>query len=301
MERYFDFKETPEDQRFRLAKVNLTKLSAIWLEGIQKQRKREDRPKINSWEKLKKHLRRKYVPSTYQQQLFMKWGNLRQGNMTVAEYIQERERLAVLCDVNEPKEMKIGRFLGGLRDEFREKLEHIQNLTCDGACNSALIYEKHARSKAQQGLRGFRPLASKSNLVSSVRNTKTDPSPSIKAKNTTTSKDVICFKCHGHGHYKSECPNARAFTQREWSEINSRIGPRAMLVSMDGKEELVLPPTPADGPEGTYVVNDLGKMELAGPDFLEDEDVEQVYPEEEAHGLLIRRNFHATPKTEKVS
>lgn len=43
IERYFEFKETPEDQRFRLAKVKLVKLSAIWLEGLQRQRKREDR------------------------------------------------------------------------------------------------------------------------------------------------------------------------------------------------------------------------------------------------------------------
>ena len=34
-------------------------------------------------------------------------------------------------------------------------------------------------------------------------------------------KDVVCFKCHGHGHYKNECPNASAFAQREWVEINS--------------------------------------------------------------------------------
>lgn len=74
-----------------------------------------------------------------------------------------------------------------------------------------------------------------------------------------------------------------------------------MLVFMDGKEELVLPPTPYDGPEGTYVVNDLGKMELAGNDLSEDEDIEQIYPEEEVHGVLIRRNFHATPKSEKIS
>ena len=35
-------------------------------------------------------------------------------------------------------------------------------------------------------------------------------------------KDIMCFKCHGHGHYKRNCPNARAFTQRESDEIHSR-------------------------------------------------------------------------------
>ena len=34
----------------------------------------------------------------------------------------------MLCDINEPEEMKIGRFLGGLREEIRIELEAVQNL-----------------------------------------------------------------------------------------------------------------------------------------------------------------------------
>ena len=126
----------------------------------------------------------------------MSWGNLRQGNKTVSEYIQERERLAVLCDIDEPEEMKIGRFLGGLREEIKIKLEAVQNLTYKGACNSALVYEKYAKSKPNR-----------------------DEISKMVRKANNTPKDVISFKCHGHGHYKSECPNARAFTQRECAEI----------------------------------------------------------------------------------
>ena len=53
----------------------------------------------------------------------MQWSTLRQGNRIVADYIQEWEKLSVLCDVNEPEEMKIGKFIGGLREDLREKLE----------------------------------------------------------------------------------------------------------------------------------------------------------------------------------
>ena len=69
MERYFDFKETTPEQQFKLAKIKLTKLAATWLEGVQRQRRREDRERISTWEKLRKHLRRKYVPRNYRQQL----------------------------------------------------------------------------------------------------------------------------------------------------------------------------------------------------------------------------------------
>lgn len=42
-------------------------------------------------------------------------------------------------------------------------------------------------------------------------------------------------------------------------------------------------------------------MELDEGDLSEDDDIEQIYPEEEHHGLLIRRSFHATPKSERTS
>ena len=94
-ERYFDFKETTPEQQFKLAKIKLTKLSAVWLDGVQKQR-REERERINTWEKLRKHLRRKYVPRNYRQQLCIQWGTLRQEHRTVSEYIQEWEMLDLL-------------------------------------------------------------------------------------------------------------------------------------------------------------------------------------------------------------
>ena len=53
-----------------------------------------------------------------------------------------------------------------------------------------------------------------------VSNTKTSkytaPKTLAKERTSVLKKDVIYFKCHGHGHYKNECPNARAITQREW-------------------------------------------------------------------------------------
>ena len=164
LERYFEFKETPEDQQYKLAKIKLTKLAAIWLEGVQKQRRRENRERINTWDKLKKHLRKKYVPSSYRQHLFVQWSTLRQGSRSVAEYIQEWERLYVLCDINEPKEMRIGKFIGGLREDLREKLEVMQHLTFDTACNSALTYEKYSKKRSIY-TQPLRPTPSKSNII----------------------------------------------------------------------------------------------------------------------------------------
>ena len=122
-----------------------------------------------------------------------------------------------------------------------------------------------------------------------------------KDKSNVSMKDVVCFKCHGHGHYRNECPNARAFTNVEWTEINSRERrPRAMLVAKEGEEEVVLPPTPPDESEGSYILTNLGTLQRTNPEDSESsgsegENIERIYPEEGSYHLLIRINFHATP------
>ena len=43
MDQYFEFKGTPPDQQFKVAKVKMTKAASTWLEGIQRMRLREGR------------------------------------------------------------------------------------------------------------------------------------------------------------------------------------------------------------------------------------------------------------------
>lgn len=100
-------------------------------------------------------------------------------------------------------------------------------------------------------------------------------------------KGVVCFKCHGHGH----------ITVQEWDVIREMGRPKSMLVNRNGKEEIVGPCTNSDDPDGTYVVGDDGEVEpIDDTDVSEEEERETVYPEHERQHLLIRRNFHATPK-----
>ena len=192
----------------------------------------------------------------------------------------------------------------------------MQHLTFDTACNSALTYEKYSKKRSTYA-QPLRPAPSKTNIISNNignvgigtsttnKNTSTAAPSKPKDKPNVPMKDVVCFKCHGHGHYRNECPNARAFTNIERTEINNREGgPRAMLVAKDGEEKVILPPTPADEPEGSYVLTSLGTLqrtELGDAESSESEEeiIEQLYPEEGMYHLLIRRNFHTTPKGEK--
>ena len=73
-----------------------------------------------------------------------------------------------------------------------------------------------------------------------------------------------------------------------------------MLVHIGGREEVKLPPTPEDEYEGSFKENSYGYMERMEENNTEESeeegDIEHVYPEEELHNLLIRRNLHMVPQ-----
>ena len=163
MERYFEYKSTTPERQYKLAKIKLVKLAAIWLEGIQKQRRREGRARIDTWDKLKKHLRRKYVPNNYAHQLYLQWSTLNQGGRSVSEYIQEWEKVIALCEINEIEDLKVAKFMAGLREDIRRKLMLVPNLDLQLAFNMAMnIDQTPAKKKVvnnqyQRNPRNFTP------------------------------------------------------------------------------------------------------------------------------------------------
>ena len=135
----------------------------------------------------------------------------------------------------------------------------MQHLTLDTACSSALTYEKYSKKRntyaqpLESTLPKLNTVGNTANVGIGTSSTNKNTNPVVlnrtKDKPNVSMKDVMCFKCHGHGHYRNECPNTRAFTNIEWAEIHSRErGPRAMLVARDGEEKVILPPTPTDEP-----------------------------------------------------
>ena len=87
-------------------------------------------------------MKRKYVPSTYKQQLYVQLSSLVQGNKSVSDYIQEQEKLTVLCDVNESEELRVRKFIAGLREDIRRKLLLTPNLTVHTTGSFAIDLEK---------------------------------------------------------------------------------------------------------------------------------------------------------------
>ena len=63
---------------------------------------------------MKAKLKSRFLPPTYMQDNYSQLHNLTQGNLNVEEYTDEFEKLLIKCDIQEPEEQTIVKYLGSL-------------------------------------------------------------------------------------------------------------------------------------------------------------------------------------------
>jgi len=97
-----------------LVVLRLRKYASLWWTNLCAKRVSERKTKIRTWEKMKSKLNAQFFPPTYVQDCYSQLHNLTQGNLSVEEYTREFEKLAIKCDLQEPEEQTIIRYLGGL-------------------------------------------------------------------------------------------------------------------------------------------------------------------------------------------
>ena len=107
IERVFDFKSYSDEKRCKVAVLKLTKYASLWWENLKHRRAREGKSRMKSWDKLKKLMKKRFLPDTYKQDLFLKLNSLRQQGMSIEEYIREFEQLMMRCEVPEVPEQTI--------------------------------------------------------------------------------------------------------------------------------------------------------------------------------------------------
>ncbi|XP_074303235.1 uncharacterized protein LOC141637674 [Silene latifolia] len=223
-ERVFEYKEYDEHKQFKVAILKLTKYASLWYENLKKQRKRDKKSKIDTWEKLKKHLMRRFLPRDYEQENYLKLQSLSQENLSVAEYIKEFERMMIVCDLEEKEELRVARFIKGLIPSLASKVEVQIYNGFDDVCRLALKFEKQDKTKksytyskgASSGSSSYsKPTTSKQKEVV-TEEVKDKGKGVVEPKGNSLRR---CFKCQGYGHIANECPQKRALTAQELRNI----------------------------------------------------------------------------------
>ncbi|KAL4183359.1 hypothetical protein AMTRI_Chr11g97820 [Amborella trichopoda] len=100
-ERVFDYKDVPENKQVkiiflkkikkqeRIIAIKLNKGALVWWEQLKARRERMGKPKINTWEKMKKKFKETYVPKNHLQSLYRKMHVLCLGDRLVDECTDE--------------------------------------------------------------------------------------------------------------------------------------------------------------------------------------------------------------------
>ncbi|XP_062004566.1 ubiquitin C-terminal hydrolase 12-like [Rosa rugosa] len=79
----FDYKDIAEDEQVKLVAIKLTKHASNWWEHLKKQRVREGKSKIRTWTKMKKEMKKKFLPQNYLVDSFLEFHEYKQRNLSV--------------------------------------------------------------------------------------------------------------------------------------------------------------------------------------------------------------------------
>jgi len=142
VERVFEYKEVLEEQKVKTVAVKLKKHASIWWENLKREREREGKSKIKTWEKMHRELTRKFLPPHYYQDNFIQLQNLRQKSMSVEEYTRDFEKLMMKCDIQEKEEQTIARYLGRLNTDIAHLVQLQQYWSLDEVTRLAIRVEK---------------------------------------------------------------------------------------------------------------------------------------------------------------
>ncbi|MDN4193085.1 hypothetical protein DDE03_10970, partial [Bifidobacterium longum subsp. longum] len=237
VDKVFECYEYSEAQKCQLAALEFTDYANLRWENLKAQRRRDRGDGIRSWREMKRIMHRRFMPEYYMQNLYLKLQSIRQGGMSVEDYVMEFEMLSMRCELSEPREQTIARFIGGLNKEIADVVELQPYVFWEDVITLASKVEKQRkRSK----LNASRVLYSKPVAASSGSSSKWNAQQKVvggsqrpqaeatkgKEKHTdpqrpVRSRDIKCFKCLGLGHIASQCPNRRVMTIQNTQEIES--------------------------------------------------------------------------------
>nr|XP_011470547.1 PREDICTED: uncharacterized protein LOC105353251 [Fragaria vesca subsp. vesca] len=186
VEQIFDYKHIPDERKVKMVAIKLTKKASAWWESLRSRREHLGKPKIKRWEKMRKELRKKFLPEDYTKNNFLKLHNIRQGSRSVDEFTEEFDLVTIRCGVIEEEEQTI------LAIEVEKQLK--SRLKCP---SNEDFYQKSVSTK-----------------WGATNDTKKKVEQKPFMENRSNSREggnrpKKCFKCSGLGHIASECPNRR--------------------------------------------------------------------------------------------
>ncbi|PKU86669.1 RNA-directed DNA polymerase [Dendrobium catenatum] len=247
--------------------------SAWWMQLLQN-RLREGRGPVRTWVRMKQLMRRHFLPSDFEQLLYLQYQQCRQNQRTVSEYTEEFYRLSARNNLLESENQLVARYVGGLKEALQDKLELNSVWSLSQAVNFALKAEAqlHRQYKSSASRRVFTdsgtsqprstvqqqkaPATSTSTATNIAQEVKSPIRPKAPVRENPYAKPqgIKCFRCLQPGHKSNECPTR---PQLQLAEGEEELSQTELLEDVEeGIEEL-------GADEGVPVLGVLEKLLLA--------------------------------------
>lgn len=266
IEEILEFKRIPEDQCVPLIASRFKNRAMAWWQQIKEPRRRAGKQCINTWERLKKHMRRAFLPYNYECTLYNKLQSLHQGTRTVDDYASDFFNMVARTTLIKTEEQLVSRFIGGFRYQIQVALQQFNPLTVSEAHQRALAMEIQCRSSWNTGTtrniaasHTAGTSATTSSDTSQARGTPTRPTISAAADSIEQSRPtrigaLRCYTCGEHSHLQTASPQ------------QNRSGLLNQDINLDGEP----------------------KYDTSDSDSPQDADTELIAGDTGAHTLVLR-------------
>ncbi|XP_077249604.1 uncharacterized protein LOC143889310 [Tasmannia lanceolata] len=234
-------------------------------------------------------IRKYFLPKGYKRDLYRRYQNLRQGTRSVEQYTNEFNELVIRNNIQDPEEMLMNKYLGGLQLHIQDTLDVLDIWDLGDAHQRALKVE-HSRSRKQQatsftnravqGSVGTTKAGNTSAHTNSINKASAPPKGSNQPPPTgqSSTTGMRCYSCGEIGHRASNC--------------RKRQAGKALLVENEsddlGEEETDIDPKDDESNlEDEQVLNaDTGEFLMMRKKFLT--------PKQESGNRWLRNNiFHS--------
>ena len=237
VELVFDCHYYSENKKVKLAVIEFSDYAIVWWDQLVLNKRRNREPSVETWEEMKRVMRKIFVPTYYYRKLYNKLQNLRQGNRGVEEYYKEMEVAMARANIEEDREATMARFLAGLNREIQNLVELQHYVELEDMVHMDIKIENQLKRRGSSNT--YSTPGPSSSTWKSNQWKKEEKPPNAKPKTklkqegnnqgnqgkpdsfTTRNRDIMCFKCQGKGHIATQCPNKRVMVMRDNGEIET--------------------------------------------------------------------------------
>ena len=118
MELIFYYHNYSEEKKVKLVAIKFTDYAIVWSDQITLNRWRNRERPIDTWDEMKRVMRRRFIPSHYYRELYQRLKNPTQGFKSVEDYHKGMEMAMIRANIEEDREATMARFLAGLNHDI---------------------------------------------------------------------------------------------------------------------------------------------------------------------------------------